>query len=91
MNSCFLALLLCTVVDPDTGLKYGATFPQLTPTDMVAAHKLVLDHLGRFKISIALKFNLSALGRLRSGFKHGLMGYFGNLEIELLNYLRFQF
>ena len=27
-------------------------------------------------MSIALKYHLSALGRLRSGFKHGLRGYF---------------
>ncbi len=33
-------------IDPATGRPYGASFPEITITDMVGVQKLLLDHLG---------------------------------------------
>lgn len=41
-------------VDPRTGKPYFSTFPRITIRDMVAAHKLLRDHLGIKKIAIGL-------------------------------------
>jgi len=52
-------------IDPNTGTRYGITFPQITTLDQAKVHKLVLDHLNIHKIRGIIGSSLGGMQALQ--------------------------
>ncbi len=55
-------------VNPETGVSYGASFPQATIRDTVALHKLLLDHLGVKQLAMAIGGSMGGMQVLEWGY-----------------------
>lgn len=63
-------------VDPETGLPYGADFPDITVRDTVAAHRILVRHLGVRRIALAIGGSLGGMQAIEWAFHRDLVGSF---------------
>ena len=62
-------------IDPRTGKQFGLDFPLITITDMVAAQKLVIDHLGITQLFAVIGGSMGAMQTLEWATRYPEMVY----------------